>query len=205
MLRKIATAISKRWGSPDAKRQTWDLEYASGKWTYDRAGINNERQEPIYSYLERYGNDGSVLDLGCGSGMTALEMKNNFREYTGVDVSEVAVNKARSLLSEEADRCGKVRFFAADIYSFVPDRRFSVILFRESIYYVPQHRIKAMLQRYRAHLLDDGVFIVRLCDTNRYKGIIRIVESNFRMIEKYTPRNSSAVVLVCSDESSDLS
>ena len=104
MIRKILSAIVKRWGSSLAKQRVWDSEYKAGQWTYSRGGPNNEAREPIYEFIEKYGANGSILDLGCGSGMTALEMKNNFVEYIGVDVSEVAIEKARLALSKEADR-----------------------------------------------------------------------------------------------------
>ena len=148
--------------------------------------------------LEAYAADNSILDLGCGSGMTALEMKNNFKEYVGVDVSEVAVEKAREALSRELDRAGKVSFVASDIYEFAPARKFSVILFRESIYYVPLHRIKSMLQRYSTHLLPHGVLIVRLCDRHRYKSIVKILELDFQGKEVFAANDSPMSIFICS-------
>jgi trans-aconitate methyltransferase len=197
VIRRITRAIVKRWGSPSVKRRLWDSEYATGRWTYDRSGHNNEEQEPIYGVLEAYAADNSILDLGCGSGMTALEMKNNFKEYVGVDVSEVAVEKAREALSRELDRAGKVSFVASDIYEFAPARKFSVILFRESIYYVPLHRIKSMLQRYSTHLLPNGVLIVRLCDRHRYKSIVKILELDFQGKEVFAANDSPMSIFIC--------
>jgi SAM-dependent methyltransferase len=198
MMRRIIAALMKRWGSSAAKQRVWDSEYKTGKWTYDRKGHNNEANEPIYRFLEKYGTGGTILDLGCGSGMTALEMKNTFREYVGVDVSDIAIQKARAALSEELSRAKKVRFFVSDIATFEPDGQFSIILYRESIYYVPQHKIKAMLDRYCSHLLTGGVFIVRLCNRDKYKGIISLLEGSLRIIEKYASQDSTTTILVCS-------
>ncbi len=198
MIRKIIAAFVKRWGSPRARQSVWNSEYQTGKWTYDRNGQNNEAQEPIYKFLHKYGESGSILDLGCGSGMTALEMKNTFRCYTGVDVSDVAIEKARSAISDEPDRTKKVQFFVSDISTFVPNGRFSVILFRESIYYVPQLRIKGMLARYCSHLLPEGVFLVRICDRDRFRKIIDLLETELQVIETYEVNDSKMSLFVCS-------
>ena len=194
------SAFIKRWGSSAAKQRVWDSEYKTGRWTYDREGQNNEANEPVYRFLERYGNGGAILDLGCGSGMTALEMCNSFQEYVGVDVSDVAIEAARVALSKEPSRAQKVRFFVSDIATFEPKGEFSIILYRESIYYVPQHKIKWMLARYCAHLRTDGVFIVRLCNRDKYKGIIDLIEENLRIVERYAPQDSTATILVCSPD-----
>jgi SAM-dependent methyltransferase len=198
IIQQVVNAFAKRWGSAAARKRAWDSEYATGKWTYERNGPNNEAQEPIYRYLAKYGAGGSILDLGCGSGMTALEMTNNFDRYVGVDVSELATEKARGLLAAESDRSGKVSFHASDIFTFEPARTFSLMLFRESIYYVPVRRIEPMLRRYASHLDENGVFIVRLCDRQKYQSIVGILESNFAVLEKYLPEDSTLVILICS-------
>jgi 2-polyprenyl-3-methyl-5-hydroxy-6-metoxy-1,4-benzoquinol methylase len=198
MVKKAIQAILKRWGSSSAKRRVWDSEYRTGKWSYARRGLNNEDREPIYGFLERYVADGSILDLGCGSGMTALEMKNNFAEYLGVDVSEVAIEKARAALAAETDRAGKASFAVSDIAEFEPPGSYSVILFRESIYYVPLGRIEAMLKRYAARLLPGGVILVRVCDRQKYKGIVKLLQQSFLCKEAFAASDSRMSIFVCS-------
>ena len=154
MLRRAIAAVVKTWGNSSAKQRIWDSEYSTGRWTYDREGQNNEGSEPIYGVLESYCANGSILDLGCGSGMTVLEMKNNFSEYVGVDVSAVAIEKARAALATEGDRAAKISFMVSDISTFDPGRNFSVILFRESINYVPLRQIRPVLKNYFTYLLS---------------------------------------------------
>jgi SAM-dependent methyltransferase len=202
-MREIIPALLKRWGSSATKQRVWDSEYKTGKWTYDREGPNNESQEPVYGYLEKYGLGGSILDLGCGSGMTALEMKNSFEQYVGVDVSDVAIEKARAAL-EDSDKAKKVSFSVSDIATFLPTGRFSIILFRESLYYVPQAKIKGMLDRYCSHLQPHGVFIIRLCDRSRYKGIIGILEAHFQIVERYSSDKSTMIIFICAPREMNL-
>src|ERR1700736_5325663 len=113
MIQRIARAMIKRWGTAAAKQRLWDSEYKTGQWTYERGGQNNESREPIYRFLGKYCDVGSILDLGCGSGMTSLEMRNNFCEYVGVDISEISVEKARVELSKEVDKAHKTKFFVS--------------------------------------------------------------------------------------------
>jgi SAM-dependent methyltransferase len=197
-IKRISAALKKRWGSAESKQNVWDAEYSTGHWDYDPAKDSGHDQDPIYGFLDRYCSGKSILDLGCGKGMTALEMAPGFREYMGVDISSVAVDQAISALSSASDRAGKMQFAVSDIFSYEPTIAYSVILFRESIYYVPQNRISGMLARYRQSLTEDGVFLVRLCDRSRYKKIIDILNQEFSIIESYAPPESKMAILVCS-------
>ena len=77
------------------------------------------------------------MDLGYGSGSTASELSaTTYRAYTGVDISDVAIQKARRR-TEENGRADRNRFVRPDVFSYVPSERFNLILFRDSIYYVP--------------------------------------------------------------------
>jgi 2-polyprenyl-3-methyl-5-hydroxy-6-metoxy-1,4-benzoquinol methylase len=198
LIRKLSSAILKRWGSPSAKQKIWDSEYKTGKWDYLNGTPNAEVRDPIYEFLESYSAGGSILDLGCGSGATAFEMRNVYNTYTGVDVSEVAIEGARRAALATGERAAHLDFAVSDIFTFEPDHKFSVILFRESIYYVPQHKIKAMLERYRSHLETDGVIMVRLCDVRKYKSIINIMTSDFKGREIFASPNAGTSIFVCS-------
>lgn len=197
-LTRLARAFTKRWGSTEARQRVWNSEYNAGKWdgipTEDEAG----ERDPIYGYLAHYGAGASILDLGCGDGITAREMDPDFSSYLGVDVSDLAIERARLSLGQMKDRAGKVRFAVGDIYSFESPEAFSVILFRESIYYVPQHRISGMLARYRNSLAPGGVLMVRLCDRSRYRKIIDLLHREFSVTEFYQPPKSTLAILVCS-------
>ena len=186
---------TKSYGSEGDKQRVWDEEYSKGKWDYldpQRAGSGDQ----IYRYLNKYCLDASVLDLGCGAGGTALEMTDAYREYVGVDVSTVAIEKARARLSENPQRAHKAFFFASDILSFVPDRKFSTILLRESLYYCPVDQIADLMGRYSDYLAPDGAFIVRIHDRRRYRGIVELLEKHLDLVEKYEMEDSLGVMAV---------
>src|SRR5208282_1696992 len=144
-----------KWGWAGLKGRLWDREFAEGRWDF----IEKTAGDPVYQCVGNYCKHGRILDLGCGSGNTGCELDDNaYHDYTGVDISEVALATARQR-SNELQRAGKNRYFQSDILSYAPDQTYDVILFRESIYYVPEGRIKGMLERYSNYLKPDGVFI----------------------------------------------
>ena len=174
------------------KRSLWDKEFAAGRWDY----IEQTEDDCIYPILARYSESGDVLDLGCGSGNTGNEMEaESYRSYTGIDISEVAVEKARSR-SARAGRREVNSYEQGDIYSYSPRQLYKVILFRESLFYIPKQKIVPMLMRYRKFLEPGGVFIVRMCDREKYAGIVDLLEANFAMREKQLPKNITTVIAV---------
>lgn len=195
MLRVVAS-ITKRWGSQTAKQRVWDSEYRNGKWDVSEAQL--AVADPIYKFLDRYSLDARILDLGCGGGVTALEMNSQYREYVGVDVSDVAVASAIHAAALDSKRTDKTSFCVGDISNFVPPGKFDVILFRESIYYLPLHQIKKALNHYRSFLRKGGVFIIRLCNRHKYTAIIDLLERDLQIHEKFAPEDSKTAILVCS-------
>jgi SAM-dependent methyltransferase len=175
------------------KSRLWNAEFAHGKW----ACLDSTPDDCIYGFLEKYANRGSILDLGCGSGSTGNEIAAEaYTHYTGVDISDVALGMARTR-SEENGRSGKNRFFQSDVASYAPEQRFEVILFRDSIYYLPQADIQPVLDRYSRFLNPYGVFIVRLWDgRQKHRNIVQMIESNFHVVEQFAPMESQTVVVV---------
>lgn len=180
-------------GPKRIKRSLWNAEFAGGRWE----NLARTTGDCVYPHIEQYAKDGSVLDLGCGSGNTGAELSaNTYHDYTGVDISDVAIDKARNR-AEEDGRTEKNRYITWDIFSYEPTQQFDVILFRDSIYYVPGPKHKGMLDRYSKFLKPGGVFIVRLWTGNgKYGGIVDFIEANFEIVEKKVSGPSDTVVLV---------
>jgi SAM-dependent methyltransferase len=176
------------YGPSNIKRHFWDKEYSEDKWAF----ADNTVGDCVYAHLERHAANGSILDIGCGSGNTATEMDGTvYQSYLGVDISETALAKAAKR-SKECGRGDKNRFECADFLAYVPTEQYDVILFRESMYHVPLHKVKATLDRYSVYLKDSGVFIVRMfagCrETSKSKyrpnAMLAIIEAEFEVIEK---------------------
>jgi len=176
------------------KNHLWDEEYASGRWDH----CEHSPGALIYQYVEKYANGGRILDLGCGSGNTANELNSAaYSHYTGVDISAVAVAKAAERSAREG-RGTKNDFAKGDIANWVPDSKYDVILFRESVYYIPILRIERMLDHYSSYLTDRGVIIVNVggSATRKARQIFDLINTGYPVIEKFAAEGSDEFVLV---------
>jgi SAM-dependent methyltransferase len=188
--------LLKSYGPSSVKKRLWDEEFSVGKWNF----IDETLGDCVYPYLETYGRKGSILDLGCGPGNTANELSADaYETYLGVDISEAALRKARRR-SQENGRAAKNDFAQGDFVTYVPDRQFDVILFRESMYHVPLGKVKAVLDRFAKYVRPGGVFIVRMNTTGgklgRPKAMADIMEAAFDVLEKRQFGESGPTVLV---------
>ena len=192
-VRNAVRGLLQAYGTRAIKQHLWNTEFSSGHWDC----LDDTRGDCVYRYLERYAGGGRILDLGCGSGTTALELNPAcYRHYTGVDISEVAIQKAR-LRSPAFQQADEIEFRQGDIFSYVAGGPFEVILFRDSIYYVPHGRIAGMLRRYANYLSDTGVFIVRMASgRDAYGSIVETIESEFDVAETYASDDPKAFVIV---------
>lgn len=155
----VLRGLRKQRGTSGMKSRVWNQEYASGRWSH----CNHTPGAEVYRCIEAHARGGRILDLGCGAGNTGNEISPQcYCEYIGVDISDVAVANA----DERSVRSGRGesnRYLVADIETFVPEGTFNVILFRESIYYVPPEKLAGTLERYRQHLIpSEGVFVAEL-------------------------------------------
>jgi 2-polyprenyl-3-methyl-5-hydroxy-6-metoxy-1,4-benzoquinol methylase len=103
--------------------------------------------------------------------------------------------------SAATGRTEKNRYVQGDILDFVlPKEAYDVILFRESIYYVPLPKIKALLDRCAGYLAAQGVIIVDVdvggTKPERARKILEIIETGFRVLEKESPKKAGDFVAV---------
>ena len=102
----------------------------------------------------------------------------------------------------ENGRAEKNSFAQGDFLSYVPPQQFDLILFRESMYHVPQGKIKMVLDRFAEYLKDDGVFVVRMFTSeggkikHRPVAMINLIEAEFDIVEKAQYEEKGATVIV---------
>ncbi len=191
-LKNIARAVVQRHGTAAMRTSLWNKEFREGHWDF----IERTADDPIYPILEKYCNGGSILDLGCGAGNTGNELRAEaYNAYLGVDLSDVALEKAKHW-SSRLQRSRKHRYAMGEISTFEPTGSFDVILFRESIFYIPVSRILNVLRRFSRSLSPGGAFIVRMCDRKKYAPISALIADRFQVDEEYLDSDTAAVILV---------
>lgn len=169
-LHRYAPAAVKRW--------LWDREFQSGKWDC----LEQMAGDCLYPYIEKYAHGGSILDLGCGPGATANNLpQGSYACYVGVDISETALEKARARSARDG-RSLLTHFQQGDLARYQPAQAFNVIVFGDSLYYVPASQHAAVLARYATCLLPNGVMIVRL---NGARPVMQaLLHAEYAMLEE---------------------
>jgi 2-polyprenyl-3-methyl-5-hydroxy-6-metoxy-1,4-benzoquinol methylase len=181
-----ARSYLRRGGPTDIDQATWDREYAAGEWT--KLGKLDEmpRYALVAGYSRTMGSTASVLDVGCGEGRLATWLfQDGQRRYVGVDLSSVAIQQARALVSSEA------RFEVADATTFDPGDQFDIIVLNEILYYV--ERPELLLERYEGFLTSRGVFIISMFRVPEALRAWRRVASRLEVLDKVWLRGSRGI------------
>ena len=192
-VRNVLRGLLQRYGTENIKRRLWNHEYRRGRWNC----LDSMADDCVYTHIENHAKKGSILDLGCGPGAVGTELNAAaYHSYNGVDICDVAIEKARSR-AEENGRTGKNAYFQSDILSYVPKQCYDVIFFGDSIYYFSRQRITEILNRYSKYLKRDGVFIVRTWTMkDEHQTIVHNIENDFDVVERHPYAESRIVVIV---------
>jgi SAM-dependent methyltransferase len=192
-VRQVMRGLLQMYGTEGMKRSLWNNEFAGGRWNC----LDSTANDCVYPFVQKYAAAGSILDLGCGSGSTGNELPlESYRQYVGVDISDAAIEKAK-VRTDQNRRADRNVFLQSDVFRYVPTQAYDVILFRDSIYYVPRAHVKAMLDRYSASLTSRGVFIARIAyATDKYQGFVDTIERHFAVVERVPFQQPDALVIV---------
>jgi SAM-dependent methyltransferase len=100
--------------------------------------------------------NGSILDLGCGSGWTSLFLARAGFQVLGVDISERMIEIADERSARE---CPAVDFAVQDIEELdLPKRDFDGVLLFDALHHCPGYR--RVLQRAYEHLRPGGYLLL---------------------------------------------
>jgi SAM-dependent methyltransferase len=131
------------------QREDWNRRYAAVE---DLWAVKPNR----FLVAEAEGLEpGRALDLACGEGQNAIWLASLGWEVTGVDYSEVAIEKARA----RAERDGvPVDFLCADLLAFQPEPgAFDLVLV---LYlHIPADGRRTVLERAADALAPGGTFV----------------------------------------------
>lgn len=191
ILVRVKDKVILTYGSSMAKGKKWNEEYQAG---YSNYMENNLEEDPIYGIIYKYINDGHLLDLGCGTGITYFHSHNVPMKYTGVDISDVAIEECKKKY-ESIEAHNSATFICHDIETYVPSHKFDIILLKDSIYYLRKNDMLPILIKLSNFLQDrNGVFIVRIYRTEKLKHIVKTIYANFEIVEDYHLHEGEGIV-----------
>lgn len=163
-----------------------DNEYARGRWDY-LGGIGEMTRYAIIAGYCKYGGSSSVLDLGCGAGVLRRWLgPPDTIDYVGVELSSVAVEAAEGAWTD-----ARTSFVAADVASYVPDRKFDIIVFNEVLYYF--ERPDEILSRFASVLKTDGKIIVSLWSSPESRRVWQRSQGSVRVVDEVQVKHQSGV------------
>ena len=174
-----------RFGPARLRGLAFDEKYRSGDWVFK---MDSDELPPVIRTHLRGGN---LLILGCGGASILESLKPAmFSSILGLDLSAEAVRLASRFAREN------VSFQVGDMVTFQCPKDYDVILFSESLYYVPSSQQEELLRRLAGHLKPGGVLIVTLVQAKRYHSIIELIRRRFQMVEDRKFANSERHLLV---------
>lgn len=140
------------------RKLRWNKQYKQGRWNNLKGGIEKIRYQTIIDFIAKYAvNNPTILDLGCGEGILCQRMSHQqYSFFIGMDFSSVSIKNATQLNLLNAE------FICADIHSFVPDKKFDVIVFNEVFYYIHDSEKENVLNRMIASLNQNGIIITSI-------------------------------------------
>ena len=108
--------------------------------------------------LRRNGDIGTLLDLGCGTGVHAIEFARRGWRVTGIDLSADMVSRAEARLSKDKL---PVRFRQGDACQAGPERDFDAVvsLFHVASYQTSRTKLESLFATAHAALKPNGILL----------------------------------------------
>jgi 2-polyprenyl-6-hydroxyphenyl methylase/3-demethylubiquinone-9 3-methyltransferase len=150
----------------------WNQQFSNGHWDYLKNNEEVARYGVIISLISHYfGNEVSILDLGCGTGIICEKLDQKYSYYTGVDLSDEAIKQA----SEKSNK--KTEFLAEDLLKYIPTRKYDIVVFNESLYYF--EKPLELLKKF-SDFLNNGMIIISMWDNKeRNNKIWKTIDKTF--------------------------
>ncbi|WP_143036182.1 non-ribosomal peptide synthetase [Lentzea fradiae] len=164
-----ATSSPMNRGDEDEAREFWD-EVAGDEDELRAAGFNRGadvfRPEQVRAYVGHVADlatadaPGSVLEIGCGTGLIAAELAGRVSEYVGVDPSPVAVRRAAAVVNGRAAASSVHTGFAHEVEKLFGSRKFDVVLLSSVVQFFPGPDYARKVLRAAVSLLAPGGRVV---------------------------------------------
>ena len=118
---------------------------------YLRGALDLAGGDELTEALEAFRPAGRVLELACGPGVWTGQLLRHAAEVTAVDASPEMLALAAARVGDQ-----RVRFVQADLFDFVPDRRYDVVFIGFFLSHVPSEHFVSFWSMVADGLREDG-------------------------------------------------
>lgn len=129
----------------------------------------------VEGYLTK---DDHVLEVGCGTGTTALRLAPSVAQYTGCDISKGMIDIATSKLDEAAP--DNVRFVQASADEILEGGPYDAILTFSLLHLVRD--LPNTLKQLHAQLKTDGLFISKTVCLKHCNPLMRLAVKGLTLV-----------------------
>lgn len=167
------------WGD-----ERWNRGFASGHMDYMAALHELPRYSMLAGFLQYFGPDVEVVDVGCGQGLLRRRVApDSFTGYVGIDPTPAAIAMAKKLEDE------RTSFLVGDI-SVVGDRRFDVAMCNEVLSMVPEP--EALVDGVMGVLKPGGIVLTSIWRHPGDRVLWRLLDERLERVDLVKVRNGSS-------------
>ena len=131
--------------------KSYDKEYSKDELLW------GSRRSVVVQKLLEHRKTGLVLDVGMGEGRDVLFLAEKGFQVTGVDLSEIAVNKCLKLAEEKGL---SVEAFVGDFLDFYPNNRFDIIISNSTLHLMEKDSVRRAIVRMKKMTRKNGLNII---------------------------------------------
>jgi 2-polyprenyl-3-methyl-5-hydroxy-6-metoxy-1,4-benzoquinol methylase len=146
--------------------QTWEAQYASGRWDFLAELSELARFSVLAGYICHLKPGAAVLDTGCGQGLLLRRLPSAlYSRYVGIDLAGSAI-----AVAQQQQQDARSTFLEADCESYTPGEHFDVIVFNEVLCCLVDPL--RTVERYASFLNPGGLLLVSMCTAARGSATI---------------------------------
>lgn len=174
----MITGILRRLG-PIGRRIAWDREFRG------EPSFVGERSAAMVRLCGAFDPSIKVVELACGDGSLAEVLSLRYADYTGFDISAVAVEAAKR-------KAPSAQFHVSSMEDWKPDGLFDLLIIEEAMYYLSPADQRAILRR----AFDAGArVLITVHDAAKHAKTIENCKAESFLIGEFSENARSFLVL----------
>lgn len=158
-------------------RLSWNGQFARGLWG------QGTRSPHTITRVAQLCAGGKLVELGCGEGdLPHLLPRRCFTEYLGVDISDVAIIRAKQrMIASGLDRCD---FEQGDMGNWRGTEDVSLILSEECLYYLTPRKAETFLRLCCASLAQSGRILVIMHSPRKHAATLDVCRHSCAVVDE---------------------